>query len=275
MRRHIRIEDALLFLWLVIRPVVLPDGGRAVDNSEIDPIGGLIDLVALCGAAACVGSRSKPGVQSGLFGEQSVAYAVGPLFAAVAFAIEDCAARLGLTGPWTLLPIVLPVIVAVVARLRLPPLSAEGRRALVGPFIFATAGFFGSFLSGITDIFDLRTLADAVTNPEQIGAALLVLGFAIAGTLIFYLMLVFAPRQIAEKEGTTATWAIRFVVFLVGLSLGTTLSGIVAGNYGTRRRSRPSGTASGVRGARLQRPARRGPRSGRPSRRPGRSPAPR
>jgi hypothetical protein len=40
---------------------------------------------------------------------------------------------------------------------------------------------------------------------------------------------VFAPRQIAEREGTGLTWAVRFGVFIVGLTLGTTLAGIVHG----------------------------------------------
>ena len=227
--RHIRAEDVLLFLWLIVRPLVLPDGGSVVTEPGQDPLGGLLDLVALCGAAACVASRSQPGVQSGLFGDQGVAYAVGPLFGAVAFAVDDCAARLGLTGGLAAIPIVLPVAVAVVARLRLPPLSAEGRRALVAPFILATSGFFGSFLSGFTDVFDLRQLADALTQPDETAGVPAVLGLAVFATLIFYLMLVFAPRQIAEREGTAGTWAVRFMVFLAGLVIGTTISGVVRG----------------------------------------------
>jgi hypothetical protein len=225
--RHIRAEDLLLFAWLIVRPLVLPAGGSVVGGSDRDPVGGLLDLVALCGASACVASRSRPGVQSGLLGDQGVAYAVGPLVGAVAFAIDDCAARLGLTGGLALIPIAVPIAVAVAARFLLPPLSAEGRRALVAPFVLATSGFFGSFLASFTDVFDLRWLADSLTRPDQAPGALAILGVASLGTLIFYLMLVFAPRQIAQREGTTATWAVRFAVFLDGLAIGTTISGLV------------------------------------------------
>ena len=135
--------------------------------------------------------------------------------------------RLDLPDNLAILPLVLAVIAALVARWRLPPLSAEQRRALVTPFILAASGFFGSFLVGLTDLFDIRTLIAAVTTGDG-GWSLFVVGIATLGVLIFYLMLVFAPRQIAEREGTPRTWAVRFAVFLVGLSLGTTLHGLVA-----------------------------------------------
>ena len=39
-------------------------------------------------------------------------------------------------------------------------------------------------------------------------------------------MLVFAPRQIAEREGTPLNWAVQFAVFMLGLALGTTIHGL-------------------------------------------------
>jgi len=38
---------------------------------------------------------------------------------------------------------------------------------------------------------------------------------------------VFAPRQIAEREGSPASWTVRFVLFVVSLSLGQTVAGLV------------------------------------------------
>ena len=183
--------------------------------------------MALCLAAACVGARSRPGVQSGLVGgTDGIAYAVGPLFGAVAFVVDNTTERLGLSdGNLAVLPLLLAVAAAIVARLRLPPLSGEQRRALVTPFILATSGFFGSFLVGLTDLFDFRSLIAAFSGPDDPRWTLFVLGIATLGVLVFYLMLVFAPRQIAEREGTTGSWAVRFLVFIVGLSLGTTIHG--------------------------------------------------
>ncbi len=228
LRQHVRVEDVLLFLWLIVQPVVLPPVSRA-GPTGVDLIGGLLDVAALCGLAACLASRSRDGTRSGLVSGQDFAYAVGPLFGAVAFVIEDTGERLGLPSDLAPLPLLAAVAVGVVARWRLQPLTAEQRRALVTPFILATSGLFGTFLAGLTDIFDLRFLAASLTRAGDVTSAAFVVGLATLGVLIFYLMLVFAPRQIADRDGTTVTWALRFVLFLVSLSLGTTLGAIVHG----------------------------------------------
>ena len=223
---HVRIEDLLLFAWLVLQPTLFPVASAVADaGSRRDLPGGLLDLVALCLAAACVGARSRPGVQSGLVGgSDGLAYAVGPLFGALAFVLDSTVERLGLTDGLASLPLILAVLTAVVARLRVPPLSAEQRRALVTPFILATSGFFSSFLVGLTDLFDVRSLIAALSSGiVDLRWTLFEVGIATLGVLVFYLMLVFAPRQIAEREGSPRSWAIRFALFIVGLSLGTTI----------------------------------------------------
>ena len=226
--RHVRIEDVLLFGWMVLQPTLFPAASAvAAAGDRRDLFGGLLDLLALCLAAACIGARSRPGVQSGLVGgSDGIAYAVGPLFGAVAFTLDSTIERLDLTDSAAIVPLALAVLTAIVARWKLPPLSAEQRRALVTPFILAASGFFGSFLVGLTDLFDIRSLIAGLTSTTDLGTTLFVLAIATLGVLIFYLMLVFAPRQIAEREGSPLNWAVRFAVFIVGLSLGTTLHGL-------------------------------------------------
>jgi hypothetical protein len=227
---RLRVEDVLLFLWLVLQPLVFPapaSGSATVPG--FDPIGGLFDLVGLCGAAACIAARRRDATQTGLIQGDEVAYAVGPLFGAVAFTGQDCVERLGLAGRAEQLPIVLPIAVAILARLRLPPTTAIQRRALVTPFILATSGFFGQFLAGFSDIFDVRNLLSALSGGGQLAESVFVFGLGLVAVLIFYVMLVFAPRQIAEREGTPGSWASRFLVFIAGLSIGSTLAAMVHG----------------------------------------------
>jgi hypothetical protein len=227
---RLRIEDVLLFLWLVLQPLIFPapaSGSPSVPG--FDPIGGLFDLVGLCGAAACIAARRQDASRTGLIQGNEVAYAVGPLFGAVAFTGQDCVERLGLAGAAEQLPLVLPIAAAILARLRLPPTTALQRRALVTPFILATSGFFGEFLSGFTDIFDVRNLLSALSGSGQLAEFVFVFGLGLVAVLIFYLMLVFAPRQIAEREGTPGSWSIRFLVFIVGLSIGSTLAAMAHG----------------------------------------------
>jgi hypothetical protein len=221
--RHLRVEDLLLFAWLVVSPVVLPRTHSTGFASGSDPIGGLLDLAALCGAAACLTARRADASHTGLVGDRGFAYAIGPIFGAVAFAIDDSAARLGLAGSATLIPLALPVVAAIAARLYLPPTTAAVRRALVTPFILAASGFFSGFLSGLTDLFDLGALGAAVSGGRA-GEALAVLGLGLLGVLVFYVMLIYAPRQVADREGTPLGWALRFALFAVGLSRGATLA---------------------------------------------------
>ncbi len=223
--RHLRVEDVALFAWLVLGAVLAPAQGTRPVVPGQDPVGGLFDLAALCGALVCVVARRRDGTQTGLISGGDLAYAVGPLFGAVAFTLDETITRLGLTGALSIVPLVLPIAVAVAARMRLAPTSAPQRRALVTPFTLATSGFFGAFLSGPAGLFDLRSTAAAVAGGTQVAEALFVLGLGLVATLLFYLMFVFAPRQLAEREGTPRTWAVRFIVFVLGLALGATLRG--------------------------------------------------
>jgi hypothetical protein len=222
----LRTEDFLLLAWLVLRPLVVPARPAGGGLPGYDPLGGLLDLVALCAAAACLGARRADATHTGLVENRTVAWAIGPLFGAIAFAIDDAGRRLGLgLGP---LALILPIASGVAARLWLQPTTAPIRRALVTPFILAASGFFSDVLAGLSDLFDLRRMATWLGSDAS-GLAIIGAVFALAGVAIFYAMLVYAPRQIAEREGSGASWAARFAVFLVGLTLGTTLAGIVQG----------------------------------------------
>ena len=227
--RRLRVEDLLLFGWLVLQPIVLPEREAVPGLSTgTDVVAGLLDLAALLLAAACLGARSAPGIQSGLVRSGDVAYAVGPLFGSVAFALDDISEELRLPDALALAPIVFAVAVALLARWRIPPLATEQRRALVTPFVLLTTGFYSSFVAGLGDIFDVRFPFSAISEGRPL-EALLVLGIGLLAAGVFYLMFVFAPRQIAEREGTGASWTARFLVFIVGLSIGTTLANVAAG----------------------------------------------
>jgi hypothetical protein len=83
-------------------------------------------------------------------------------------------------------------------------------------------------VAGLADIFDLRFPIGALSEGRPPEAAF-VLVIGLIAALVFYVMFVFAPRQIAEREGTAGSWAVRFIVFIVGLGLGTTLAALIGG----------------------------------------------
>ena len=76
-------------------------------------------------------------------------------------------------------------------------------------------------------VFDLHQLAAAAAKPDGLAGTLFLIAIGAVAVLIFYVMLVFAPRQVADKEGTPGTWTVRFLLFLVSLALGQTLSGLI------------------------------------------------
>lgn len=88
--------------------------------------------------------------------------------------------------------------------------SAPTRHALGGP--------------APQDLADPRLAAGV-----NLGVGLFVVGLALAGVLIFYLMLIFAPRQVAEREGSPSSWVVRFLVFVASLAIGQTWLGFVRG----------------------------------------------
>jgi hypothetical protein len=227
LRRNLRLEDALLFGALAfVEPLLFPPQPGSADGGP-DLIVGLLDLVGLLAFVACLAARSASGVVSGLFGKDDVLYAVGPLFGAFAFTVEDTGEKLGLEGDFVLIPVAAAIAVAVLVRRLVPPLTSIQRRVLVTPFILVTSRFFGEFLSGFTEFLDLRQLAAAVARPDELPVTALLIGVGIVGILIFYVMLVYAPRQVANREGTAATWAVRFLLFLVSLAIGQTLTGLI------------------------------------------------
>jgi len=67
----------------------------------------------------------------------------------------------------------------------------------------------------------------AMTERGGAAGTLFVVLIATLGVAVFYAMLVFAPRQIAEREGSGPSWAVRFVLFVVSMALGQTIAGLI------------------------------------------------
>jgi len=228
LRRAVRLEDLLLAAWLVLVEPLLaaPDSTAAMGPSLLE---GLIGVAGLLGLAVCLGARARPEVRTVLFAGNEVAWLIGPLLGALAFVVDETTEDLGLTGVGPVLALGL-IGIAVVARLRLRPLSAPERRALVTPFVIVAGGSFGEFLAGLRDLFDLSDLGALIgASGVELGLAAFVVAAVLLGILVFYVMLVFAPRQVAEREGTPGQWIARFLLFLASLIVGATWAGAIRG----------------------------------------------
>ena len=144
--------------------------------------------------------------------------AVGPLTGGMLLVAISGGAALDVPSWGATTYCLIAAIAMIAARFFLPPLGTAARRFLVTPFIVAAGGIFWSVVDGIS----------AGSGGTAAGADLTRLflqsvpatGFLIAFTAVYYAMLVFAPRQVADREGGPLVWLVRYGIFLAGIVIG-------------------------------------------------------
>ena len=219
-----RFEDWLLALFVVFAAPLIVHTGRSTGGDLFgpgDPFQGTLRLAAVLAALVCAAARVRdvrPGIRvASFFGTA----AVGPFTGAVLLVGASGATALSLTGTAVEAYAAAAVVLIVLARFALPPLSPVVRRALVTPFILVAGGLFwtaidavfaGPLVSGGAGSLTVATLQSLVTSPAFL--------FLLAFSGVYYAMLVYAPRQVADPEGGVLAWAIRYAMFLAGVVLG-------------------------------------------------------
>jgi hypothetical protein len=219
----LRPEDFLLAGWVgLANPLLTRSSGNGDPFTPDRPLEGALQLLGVAGAIACLatrtaavtpdGSRSSDD-RSGEYG----AY-IGPATGGLMLVGASGVAGLGFAPESAMLPVFGAVAFLPLFRNLLPALSPRTRRALVTPFVLAAGGIFWSFVRGATggaglfrDVGSLIAVAPSVAP---------LLGLLTLAAAVYYAMLVFAPRQIADREGGPAVWLFRFGLFMAGLLLG-------------------------------------------------------
>ncbi len=97
----------------------------------------------------------------------------------------------------------------------MPVIDFSVRRMLMTPFIILTTTIFASTVSLIFANVNANSVVAIVQN--ELGRFEFEL--VLAGAFVYYLMFVFAPRQIAGSGGGWLQWTARFVLYMVGLIL--------------------------------------------------------
>jgi hypothetical protein len=222
-RASIRLEDAGLVAIVLAAPLVEPLQAILPFVGDPDsPAGGAVSLVAVLGAMAAMLTRLPAGT-----GEEARApvadrerlWIIGPFVGAVGFVGVDSLDRLGLPGGDALVVVAfLVVLVSVLLADRLPVVPRPGRRILVAPFVLLSGAFFQAVVSDVVEGLGgasgpIARLASS-DQPVMLVQVLAILGFA-AG--IFYMMLVFVPRELADPGASAWSWAARFGLFYASL----------------------------------------------------------
>jgi hypothetical protein len=211
-------EDWLLAAWVSIATPILfraQGGGGPFDSGA--PLLGTLRIIAVAGALICLAARRSPAdIAAG--GQPLIkGGAIGPLVGAILLVTISGFTALDLaSGVGTFIAIA-ALVAMVVVHFAVPPLAVPIRRALVTPFVLVSGALFWTFIAAITGEPGSATPAAAIANPAT---ALAAGGFLVAFSGVFYVMLIFAPRQVAEREGGIVTWLVRYVLFAVGVIAG-------------------------------------------------------
>jgi hypothetical protein len=144
--------------------------------------------------------------------------AIGPLTGGMLLVAISGGAALGLPSWGVTAYCLIAVAVMVAARFAAPPLGTPARRLLVTPFIVAAGGIFWSVMDGISA--GSAGSSAGADLPRLFLQSAPAAGFLIAFTAVYYAMLVYAPRQVADREGGPLVWTVRYGIFLAGIVVG-------------------------------------------------------
>lgn len=215
----LRAEDWLLLGWIgLVAPSIGHLEGSAGPLDPGRPIQGSLALVGALGALICLvtgRSDAPPGQDSSVLRRASI----GPLTGGLLLVLFSGWAGVGLSGlPGEAVGAV-GIVVLVAVRLRWPAVSTATRRLLVTPFILVTGGIFWSIIDGVAGSGSPASTAGGLSLQE----VALEVGLLAVFSAVYYAMLIYAPRQVAEPEGGPLTWLTRYGLFLASVVVGLTV----------------------------------------------------
>lgn len=239
----LRLEDGLLALWLVLGLPVARVAGDALAGAggaggaanaadplgkASDPLSGLLGLAAVILAVAVVATRSPGDPVIGFDGIATPrSYAPLPFLLSLSIVADTALGRLGLDSDGVIGPIFIMILACYVLYPRLPSLPRAVRRLMMVPFILIAGSVFGGIVSDLAGLFDYRALlGDPAATPAAFAG---LLGLQVLFSGLYYLAFVFAPRMVAEAEGSWKAWLVRYTLFLGATIVSVTFLGAAGG----------------------------------------------
>jgi hypothetical protein len=220
-----RFEDLVLAGWVaIVSPLIFRVGGDKGPFDAGQPLQGMIRLLAVAGVLLCVAARPPLGAR-GTDRSFLNSGAVGPFSGGVLLVAISGFTALGTPSSVVLGAVIVLGIAMVAVRVAVPPLPITVRRVLVSPFIAVAAGIYWNLIAAVTagHTFEV-TPAQIAADPHT---AELILGFLAAFSAVYYAMLVYGPRQVAEREGGRVEWILRYAVFFASVVLGIGWLGVL------------------------------------------------
>lgn len=232
LRTLLRWEDVLLsvvaFLGLPLFDRLIGDGGGSVgsDPAGPTPLIGAFGLIAILGVLACLCTRGPDEPAAFSDGQLTLqGWARFPLMAGVGIVGLETLPGIGLPADPFVGVTFLIVFVTAMAGGILPVVPVAVRRGLVTPMALVATGAFDRIIGGGLGGSLGVMLEGAIRGdgPPEVSAFLPLILAAVA---VLYVMLVVAPRAIADPGASGLAWVVRFVLLLVSLVAGDALAGL-------------------------------------------------
>ncbi len=216
-----RAEDWILVGWVVFgAPLVARTAAPTGPFDAGQPLQGILRLGAVLAALACV-AANRPSGPPATDRQIMESAAVGPFSGGLLMVAISGGIALDLPSWGPIAFCLLAACVMIAMRVVVPPLPTVARRLLVTPFVLAAAGIFWSVIDAVLGPISGGggggSWGSLVSLPPVV---LPVVGFLVAFSAVYYAMLIYAPRQVAEREGGLLAWGLRYLMFLGGIALG-------------------------------------------------------
>jgi hypothetical protein len=224
----LRLEDLVMAGWVAIAsPILFRIGGDKGPFDPGQPVPGLLRLASVVGVLVCIAARQRPEPGSAPRGSMISRGAVGPFVGGLLLVTIAGFTALNAQSQLVLAVLVVAGVGMVVVRFVVPPLGTMARRALVSPFVVIAGGLYWTFIESVIRPSDATALRNAAVG--DLHAATPILLFLAAFSIVYYAMLIYAPRQIAEREGGWIEWLLRYAAFVVSIAFGIGWLGILSG----------------------------------------------
>ena len=209
----------LLAGWVAVAsPILFRTSSDRGPFDPDQPLQGLIRLGAVLGVVVCLAARRRPEASGNAQKSMLNRGALGPFVGGILLVAISGFTALDLGSQVVLAVLVGVGILAVAVRFAVPPLPTIARRALVSPFVIVAAGIYWNVIAQLTGGHGFTiTPSQAIADPHT---AELILGVLVAFSAVYYAMLIYAPRQVAEREGGLVEWVVRYALFVVSIFLG-------------------------------------------------------
>lgn len=232
LRDRIGPEDWLLFGWAALaQPVFFSASAASSSDLFTAPASALLGgLYVLAGGGAVVAMLTRDAEAAAAhrpaFSEEELS-GIGPTAAGVVLVFLVGFELLGGRMPDLLIGgVFLVTLISALFRNRLPAVVGTTRRVFITPFVMAAAGLFDQVIVTIVGLFDL-SLIGSVRTSDEIWLFVTLVGIGVAVSVIFYSMLILAPRRLAGDHAGRWTWVARYLLFVVTVLIGVTLSSAI------------------------------------------------